>query len=1413
MTLDLSSVKFSTQINLPKLHQYLVEYFDENELQDLAFYLDLDYENLPAIGKSNKARELIKYFERRQISILLQSCLDARPGIDWQAVVLLASNERPPFKGLQIFEETDADLFFGREEITGVLVLRLTQSIHQGGGAFLAVVGASGSGKSSLIRAGLIPVLQRGIPLADGTRLTEAMNWPIHIISPSVHPLESLASSLTRDEESVTAVNTLIADLRSDPNSLYRYTNKRLGNKNQRLLLFVDQLEEIFTLCHDEEERVIFINSLMAAATNPASQIILLTSLRADYYAQCSQYDNLRDELELHQKFLGPMNNHELRAAIEQPAQNAGYSFESGLVSTLLHEVGNEPGALPLLSHALLETWKRRRGKELTFEAYNEAGGIRGAIAKTADAVYEFQLTAEQQTITQHIFISLTDIGTSQDTRRRAPLGELIRRTDEQEAVKEVLRILTHSRLIIVGKETAEVAHEALIREWPILRRWLDDNREALRLQRQVQEDAEAWRSLGEDAGALYRGVRLGQALEWVAEYDEELNELSHQFLITSKEVVEREETEREAARQRELEAAQRLAESERERAEEQAKTATQLRKWANYLIGLVVIALIMAGVAAFAMDQAQDRSTELQKTNVQLDAANMTAQQKTRIAQATALAAQAKTLFHESPQLNLLLAVEAVQFLQSDDPRVPDAEEALWQALANFGGRKLTNHDDVVTAAAISPNGRWLVTGGEDYVIHVYDLENESDEPLYLFGSEGPVFTAVIAPDNDTLITGSWDGLIYIWSLSAPDSFVLLESGGGTIISSDISPDGRWLVTGSDDGTASLWDMEDLFESVYTFSGHSGGVTAVAFSPDEHWLGTGSDDGLALLWDFTDLTLPPYVISRINVAMAVTGGERGDGRAGQLPPAYLANFIDSAIYGMAFSADSKLLITAGGTPPWVNPNARDYTVDLWQVDDPDDPPITLTGHEGYITDLAVSPDNRWLVTTSWDSTGRVWDMQNLDTPPIILHGHEDFVTAVAISPDSEHMVTASADHSTRLWDLAFLNSTPRTLFGHGATVSALVISPNNRWLATAGDDTTIRLWDLAQPDNVTRLLKAHTAPVTALAISPDEKWLISSDESGAVYAWEMTMLTGSETRFDTPTAMLRGHEDTVSSLAVSGDGRWLVTGSYDNTARLWDLSNPAAQPIVLRGHEKAVFDVTISNDNHWLVTASADGTARLWDLTNPGIDQRILTGHAAAVTAVAISPDSRWLITGSQDHQARVWDLNDPTADPRVLRGHADGILALAISPDSQWAATGGLDNTTRLWNLTDVSVSPYILRGHTAWITSLAMSGDGRWLISGSFDGTTRLWDLANPDVGAVELGGDSAEIHAIAISPDSNWLITAGDDTAVRVWPLAINALIELACNTAGRNFSNSEWEQYFPGTPYTATCPNLDTHITN
>ena len=410
-----------------------------------------------------------------------------------------------PYKGLNYFDETDADLFVGREALAARLVerlLALTVKRETGGERSLAIVGASGSGKSSLVRAGLVPAL-RWHPASA--------NWPIHILTPTAHPLESLAMSLAGTSGSMAAAAAMIDDLAREPRSLGLIVKRTLKSTYgpHTLLLVVDQFEELFALCHSEEERTAFLDNLLTAAGETDGPLLAVITLRADFYAHCANYPRLRQALASQQEYIGAMSAEELRRAIEEPARRGRWEFEEGLVDLLLHEVGSEPGALPLLSHALFETWQRRRGRTMTLSGYAASGGVRGAIAETAEAVVADRFNQEQQAIARRIFLRLTELGdepATGDTRRRVTFSELILKPEETSATQAVLKELADARLIITHEDSAEVAHEALIREWPTLRGWLEDNREGLRLHRHLTAAAQEWLDAGRERDGLYRG-------------------------------------------------------------------------------------------------------------------------------------------------------------------------------------------------------------------------------------------------------------------------------------------------------------------------------------------------------------------------------------------------------------------------------------------------------------------------------------------------------------------------------------------------------------------------------------------------------------------------------------------------------------------------------------------------------------------------------------------------------------------------------------------------------------------------------------------------------------------------------------------------------------------------------------------
>jgi class 3 adenylate cyclase len=435
---------------------------------------------------------------------------------------------RCPYKGLLAYQADDAAVFFGREELVDTLLARLATA------PLLALVGASGVGKSSVLRAGLMAGVARGA-------LSGSSTWRTVVLTPGARPLASLAGALAAvdggDED------TLAAMLADGSEGLAGAAGSLLGDSSPetRLVVAVDQLEELFTVCRDGSERARFVETLVHGATTPGGRVMGLLALRADFFGHCAAYPALAAVLDVATALVPPMREDELRSAVEGPGRVAGLRLEPGLTETLLRDAGGEPGALPLVSHALLETWRRREGRQLTLAGYRDSGGVHGAIARTAETVYRDGLDDAGRDIARRIFLRLTEPGEgTADTRRRVMLDELS--TGDGEATGEVLRTLADARLVTIGGHTAEFAHEALIREWPRLHGWLDEDRVGLRVHRHLTEAARAWSDADRDPDELYRGARLAAATEWAEAHDPELNPTEHEFLDASRDVRDREQ-------------------------------------------------------------------------------------------------------------------------------------------------------------------------------------------------------------------------------------------------------------------------------------------------------------------------------------------------------------------------------------------------------------------------------------------------------------------------------------------------------------------------------------------------------------------------------------------------------------------------------------------------------------------------------------------------------------------------------------------------------------------------------------------------------------------------------------------------------------------------------------------------------
>ncbi|MGH3901030.1 MAG: hypothetical protein ACRDTA_22850 [Pseudonocardiaceae bacterium] len=1114
-----------------------------------------------------------------------------------------------PYPGLASFGPEQARWFFGRDQLTAELTARLDARLHTGG--VQVVVAPSGAGKSSLLHAGLLPQLDRGA-------LPGSSRWPRMVFTPTAQPLAALATQIT----ALTG-----ADPATAPRCV-ELLRHHLGRED-RVVVVVDQFEELFTLCPDDQQRRSFIELLSRLASPPHPVALVVVGIRADFYAACANYSRLRTALQDNPLVVGPMSDTELRAAILYPARDVALDVEPGLVELLLRDLGNtaggmsgyEAGRLPLLAHALRATWQQRHGHTLTVDGYRSTGGIHRAVATTADRVFD-ALDPAGQHAARPLFLRLIKIGDgTEDTRRRMSRADLLQGLDRR-AVGPVLDAFTQSRLLTQDQDTVEITHEALVRAWPRLRQWIDTDWAGNLIRQELDEAAAVWDRDRRDTAGLYRGSRLEAARAWATSASQEgdLSPTATVFLAASTQHEHR---------------------------------AARLRR--AVLVVLSVLALVASGAAVFAFDQRATAQSErdtavfngvtaqadrLRSTDVSLAAQlDLTAyrMRPNNPDRYTALVTDANAAL-STPLTGHTDTVNAVAFsldgytlaTGSDDQTV-----RLWNATdpthPTSLGPPLTGHTDAVNAVAFTRDGRTLATGSADQTVRLWNVTDPAHPtPLGtpLTGHTSSVLSVVFSPDGHTLATGGGDDqTVRLWNLTDPTHPTPLgqplTGHTSAVLSVAFSPDGRTLATGSRDQSVRLWTLTDPAQPTplgTPLTGHTDTVYAVAFSPDGHRLATGSGDQTVRLWNVTDPAQPTPL------GTPLTGHT-------------------SVISAVVFSSDGHTLATGN----------HDQTVRLWDI-----PYALMTGHTDYVRTGAFGPDGHTLATGSRDHTVRLWNLTDPAHPTPLgqpLTGHTDDVRAVVFSPDGHSLATGSADQTVRLWNVTDpTRPTPlgQPLTGHTSSVLSVAFGPDGRTLATGSADQTVRLWNVTDPTRPTPLgqpLTGHTHTVYAVAFSPDGRTLASGSADRTLRLWNVT-----DPAHPTPSGTpLTGHDNWVHAVAFSPDGRTLVTGSDDQTVRLWNVADPAhptplGQP--LTGHTNVVPAVVFSPDGRTLVSGSADRTLRLWNVTDPAHPTPLgqsLIGHTDFINTVAFSPDGRTLASGSGDKTVRLWGMNVDQAIQRI--------------------------------------------------------------------------------------------------------------------------------------------------------------------
>jgi WD40 repeat protein len=1187
-----------------------------------------------------------------------------------------------PYLGLAAFQPSDAGRFFGRGQLTAELVARVSEQLARPG--LLMVLGPSGSGKSSLLRAGLLPAVAAGALPARGS-----WAWPRDLMTPGRRPLMELATRIA----SLAGVpaGALEADLRTDPTRITGairqalLTNARRQSNvpgltppagpvlidpdtseraeepdafsemaawqagaEPRLVLIVDQFEQVFTQCADEQERRTFITALCAAAGARApgagngngaargqvdareAPALVVLGIRADFYARTSAYPELVPHLQDRQVLVGSIGEAGLREVIDKPAAAAGLVVDAALVEALLADIGlhahrdaapasarEQPpggvavtgggsypaGRLALLSYALQQTWANREGRRLTMGGYRATGGIDGAIAQAAERVFS-GLDPTGQDALQRVLLRLVTFGEgTPDSRRRADLAELTGSEDSEQAgtTHEVLGDLIFARLVTADADTVEITHETLMTAWPRLHRWLSADRAGLRTHRELTDAARDWEHHGHDPGRLFRGTRLAVARDWAAYHGLDLSPGERAF----------------------------LAASERD----QLRTTRLRRAAVAALAALTVLSATTAGVAIkLSSDALAIRNQAI----------------------ANQVAAEVSQLTATDPSLAAQLDVAANQINPT-----PDSKTRLLGTTTTPLASRLTGPTHVVYSVAFSPNGK-IVAAGSGNKVWLWNLSNPAHPTQLgqpLTGPANTVYSVAFSPNGKIVAAGSGDQ-VWLWNLTKPTHPTQLgqplTGPAGTVNSVAFSHNGRILAAG-DDAHVWLWNLASLADPTplgHALAGSVSIIESVAFSRNGRTLAAGSADHKIWLWNLSNPAHPTQL------GHPLTG------------PA-------NTVYSVAFSPDGKTL--AAGS--------ADHKIWLWNLADQAHPTQLghpLIGPKNTVRSVAFSPDGKTLAAGSTDDNVWLWSLINPAHPTQLgqpLTGAASAVYSVAFSPDGKTLAAGSYDRTVRLWD-----PSPNVLTGLVGNFSSVAFSPDRKIVA-AGSGDRIWLWDLTNP--------VHPILVGQPRVS-----------GGDVY-----------------------------SVAFSPDGTTLAVGSTDNKAWLWNVTNPAHPTLIgrpLAGAASAVYSVAFTRDGKILAVGSGN-QVWLWNVTNPAhptLIGRPLTSAASAVYSVAFTRDGKILAVGS-DNQVWLWNLSHP-ARPTLLTNPLTGptnlVLSVAFSRDGKTLAAGSEDNKVWLWNVTNPALPSRLgqLTGPTGYVYSVAFSRDGKALAADSSDGTVQMWNL---------------------------------------------------------------------------------------
>jgi len=1258
-----------------------------------------------------------------QAEVLLRNWLEEKV-LHGRSLTWPAEIKGSPFRGLAAFGAKHAPVFFGRSRDITKVIDRLKDAAEKGC-PFLLVDGASGAGKSSLVRAGLVPRLTAAgvVPSVDIWRVAvmrpaEIVGDPFAALARALLVAESdlpeaeqgrppalpelSASDFPRADDLAALLAHADASAPKPILSTFSAIEQTAREKEGygravkvALLLVVDQLDELFGADIGNDIRARFAQLLRLLARS--GRVWVIATLRADLFDHfLSQKDlkQLKDDGSSYD--LAPPDAAALAEIVRAPAAAAGLVYESDtktgerLDERLLADA-ERADLLPLLQFTLNQLFEARErrdhGGQLTFAAYRALGGLEGAVEKEAEAAFARLGATEQARLPRLLRELVAPAGDATMTAARAafdirpvPLADAA----YDEASARLVQALIDARILLSsgegGQATVRLAHARVLDSWQRASKIVADNADFYRIRAEVEEQRRRWDAAGRRRDLLIgRGRPLAEAESIVRNFSGELPTATREFV---------------------------------------RRSGRRARLMQTLTAAAAVIFAAVAGVAVYEWRHTVSLQREAVEKRDQL------------------LVSQSRFLVDRANQGNqagdagtaMLLALQALPDTRSGvgRPMVHEAEAALFAAYQDLKERiVLKGHDGVLWSARLAPDGKRIVTASEDKTARVWNAEN-GDQLAILRGHTEGVRVASFSPDGRQVITGSTDKTARLWNAETGQQSAVLEHDG-VVRSAAFSSDGRRVVTASDDKTARIWDVQ-TGKQIAALTGHTARVRDAAFSPNGRYVLTSSDDKTARLWD------------------SKTG-----------EPVHILEGHTQSVRGVAFSPDGERAVTT----------SLDHSARVWSVETGKQ--SVILGHGDVVTSAAFSPDGQRIVTASDDNTVPIWDAQ-MGERIVTLSGR----TAV-YSPDGRSIVTSDGD-TARIWN-ADNGKLAMVLRGHRSRVTGAVFGPDGRSVLTASDDKTARLWSAGTETNTQMaVLAAHTGSAGRAVFSPDGRRALTASDDNSVRLWD------AEAGRQIATFTRAGS----GMAAFSPDGR-LVAIPDNNTVVVRDANTGEREDRIFQGHSAAVQSVAFSADGRRIVTASDDRTARVWDLQTGG-QIAALTEHTAPVRSAVFSPDGLRVVSTqtpqrsgnvtivtSNDSVALLWDALSGRV---ILRFEGDMVQLYdaTFSPDGKRIVTASGDNTARIWDAaTGKPIA--VLSGHSDSVLSAAFNSRGDKIVTASADETVRVWDAEAMTTIAV-LKGHSGAVWSAVFSPDGERILTASDDTTARIWRifLTTQALVD-------------------------------------